>query len=338
LEKLALYIAFFPQLLAGPIERATRLIPQFYQRVNFDDQRVTDGLRLMIWGFFEKMVIADNLAILVDSVYNHPTHYQGIGLTLATLFYSFQIYCDFSGYSDIAIGAAQIMGYQTMDNFNRPYFSSSIGDFWRNWHISLSTWLRDYLYIPLGGNRVSRPRWYFNLMVVFLLCGLWHGANWTFILWGGIHGFYLIFSNLTKKIREGIIQKTGLNHPPGFYRAIKVVTTFVLVSFAWIFFRANSVSDSLYIISHLFSGWEKEFSIDGLRNMVFWKEGRFEFIIGSASIVFLIVVQIFQRNGRIYHLLSSKPIGLRWSFYYFILLAILLCGNFGTKQFIYFQF
>ena len=286
LGKLALYIAFFPQLLAGPIERATRLLPQFYQKFNFDDRRVSDGLKLMLWGFFQKMVIADNLAVLVDSVYNHPYQYQGMGLTLATFFYCFQIYCDFSGYSDIAIGAAQIMGYQTMDNFNRPYFSSSIGEFWRRWHISLSTWLRDYLYIPLGGNRVSRSRFYFNLMAVFLICGLWHGANWTFVIWGGLHGFYLVFSNLTQKIRGEIIRRIGLDRTPIFHRALKLGITFLLVCFAWIFFRANTVSDSLYIISHLFSGWEIEMNVETFKDMFFWKEGRFEFIIGSLSIIF----------------------------------------------------
>lgn len=336
LGRLALYVAFFPQLLAGPIERATRLLPQFHLRVNFDYQRVMDGLKLMLWGFFQKVVIADNLAVLVDAVYNNPGQYQGMSLTLATLFYCFQIYCDFSGYSDIAIGTAQIMGYQTMDNFNRPYFSSSIAEFWRRWHISLSTWLRDYLYIPLGGNRVTQSRWYFNLMTVFLLCGLWHGANWTFVIWGGLHGFYLVFSNMTKNLREGIIRKIGLDLTPKFHRALKGLTTFLLVCFAWIFFRANNVSDSLYIISHLFSGWGKE--IDAFRNMFFWKQGRFEFIIGSTSILFLIFVQILQRNERILHLISFQPIGVRWCFYYFILLTILLCGNFGSRQFIYFQF
>ena len=195
----ALYVSFFPQLLAGPIERATRFLPQLYEKFDFDYPRVTKGLKLMLWGLFQKMVIADNLATLVDSVYNDPSHHQGISLILATFFFAFQIYCDFSGYSDIAIGAAQVLGIKTMDNFNRPYFSKSIPEFWRRWHISLSTWFRDYFYIPLGGNRVSIPRWYFNLFFVMLICGFWHGANWTFIVWGGLHGFYLaIFSDHTR--------------------------------------------------------------------------------------------------------------------------------------------
>ncbi|MGZ3537502.1 MAG: MBOAT family O-acyltransferase, partial [Thermodesulfobacteriota bacterium] len=172
----ALYVAFFPQLLAGPIERATRFLPQVNEKFDFDYSRAAKGLRLILWGLFQKMVIADNLAPLVDSVYNHPTDYQGASLALATLFFAFQIYYDFSGYSDIAIGAAQILGYKTIENFKRPYLSGSIPEFWRRWHISLSTWFRDYLYIPMGGNRVSIPRWYFNLFIVMLICGFWHGA------------------------------------------------------------------------------------------------------------------------------------------------------------------
>lgn len=334
----ALYVSFFPQLLAGPIERASRLIPQFYKKYNFNYQRVTHGLILMLWGFFQKMVIADNLATIVDSVYSQPTQYQGMSLFIAAFFYSFQIYCDFSGYSDIAIGAAQVMGFTTMVNFNRPYFSKSILEFWRRWHISLSTWFRDYFYIPLGGNRVSIPRWYFNLFFVLLICGLWHGANWTFVVWGGLHGFYLVMSALTQNIRGKIYKTIGLDKAPRLHHSLKTLVTFSLVSLAWVFFRAHSISDAIYILSHLFTGWQDIFHADVLIKNSLWGSLKFQGITGLASIGVLILVEWGARHGSIVEMISAKPIWIRWPAYYFILLSILLFGHFGTKQFIYFQF
>lgn len=333
--RFALFVAFFPQLLAGPIERARRLLPQFYEKIEFDDRRVSGGLRLMLWGFFQKMVIADNLAPLVDAVYNHPTQYQGIPLAVATLFFTFQIYCDFSGYSDIAIGAAQVLGYRTMDNFNRPYFSASIQEFWRRWHISLSTWFRDYLYIPLGGNRVSVPRWYFNISMVMVICGLWHGANWTFILWGAIHGFYLVFSALTLSARRKVHQVLGLNRVPRLHRYFKGLITFSLVCFAWIFFRANNISDAIFIISHLFTGWA---GLGSEALAPFLGSLRFKLVVGAASIGILLLVHLLQGDKRITDWLSEKRMAFRWSFYYGMISAILLYGHFGSREFIYFQF
>jgi D-alanyl-lipoteichoic acid acyltransferase DltB (MBOAT superfamily) len=335
---LALYVAFFPQLLAGPIERATRFLPQLYERFDFDYQRVTIGLKLMLWGLFQKMVIADNLAPLVDSVYTDPAHHSGIGLVLATLFFTFQIYCDFAGYSHIAIGAAKVIGFTTMDNFNRPYFSKSIPEFWRRWHISLSTWFRDYFYIPLGGNRVSIPRWYFNLFIVLLICGLWHGANWTFVVWGGLHGLYLVFSAFTRKMRENIYRAMGLDRVPRLHDCLKVMVTFLLVCFAWIFFRANNISDGIVILSRLFTGWEGTLSFDLFKSVPLWKPLKFELMTGVASIGVLILVQLLQTRWSIMQILSQKPIWIRWTAYYSLLLAILLFGNFGGKPFIYFQF
>lgn len=334
----ALYVAFFPQLLAGPIERATRFLPQLYEKFDLDYSRVTNGLKLMLWGLFQKMVIADNLAPLVDSVYNDPMHHHGISLLLATLFFTFQIYCDFAGYSDMAIGAAQVMGFTTMDNFNRPYFSKSIAEFWRKWHISLSTWFRDYLYIPMGGNRVSIPRWYFNLFIVLLICGLWHGANWTFIVWGGLHGIYLVFSAASQNIREKIHKAIGLDKVPRLHTYLKVTVTFLLVCFAWIFFRANSLTDALYIILHLFAGWKDIFRFDIFNSIPSWEPFRLELMIAVASIGVLILVHLLQRRGSVVQILSQKPTWVRWSVYYSIILSILLFGNFGSKQFIYFQF
>jgi len=324
--------------LAGPIERATRFLPQLYGRFDFDYSRVTNGLKLMLWGLFQKMVIADNLALLVDSVYNNPTHHSGVGLVLGTFFFAFQIYCDFAGYSDMAIGAAQVMGFTTMDNFNRPYFSKSIPEFWRRWHISLSTWFRDYLYIPIGGNRVTVPRWYFNLFIVLLICGLWHGANWTFVVWGGLHGIYLVFSAFTQKMREKIRKAIGLDRVPRLHHDLKIVVTFFLVCFAWIFFRANNISDAIYIISHLFTGWEDIFHADDLMKNLLWGSLKFEWIIALASVGVLILVERGTGHGSIAEMISAKPIWIRWPAYYFIFLSILLFGVFGKKQFIYFQF
>jgi len=180
----SLYVMFYPQLVAGPIERPQNLLHQFRTEHKFDYQRVADGLKLMAWGLFKKVVIADKLAIIVNNVYDDPCHYHGLSFVIASIFFAFQIFCDFSGYTDIAIGAAQVMGFKLMKNFNKPYHSKSISEFWSRWHISLSTWFNDYLYIPLGGSRVKVPRWYFNLFIVFVISGLWHGANWAYIAWG----------------------------------------------------------------------------------------------------------------------------------------------------------
>jgi D-alanyl-lipoteichoic acid acyltransferase DltB (MBOAT superfamily) len=334
----ALYVAFFPQLLAGPIERSTRLLPQLRKAFYFDYQRVTEGAKLIFWGLFQKVVVADTLSTLVDSVYDKPTQYTGISFAVATVFFAFQIYCDFSGYSDIAIGAAQILGYRTMENFNRPYFSKSIAEFWRRWHISLSSWFRDYLYIPLGGNRVSIPRGYLNLLVVFLLCGLWHGANWTFVIWGGLHGGYLVFSNVTQRARERVVQKLGLENTPRLSKSLKVLTTFIFVCFAWIFFRSNSVSDAFYIVSHLLTGWETVFNMETLRDGLSLGPSRFQWIVGTASIGLVLFVQLLQRQGRVIDQLSKKPVWLRWSIYYAMISIFLLCGSLQSKEFIYFQF
>ena len=333
----ALYVAFFPQLLAGPIERAKRFLPQLMEKCDFDYWKVTNGLKLMLWGLFQKMVIADNLAPLVDSVYNDPTHHSGVGLALATVFFAFQIYCDFAGYSDIAIGAAKIMGFTTMENFNRPYFSKSIPEFWRRWHISLSTWFRDYLYIPIGGNRVSIPRWYLNLFVVLSICGLWHGANWTFIVWGGLHGIYLVFSAFTRNIREKIHKAMGLDRIPRLHNYFKVTVTFSLVCFAWIFFRANSISDALYIISHLCTGLG-DIAVWALKAMPFFRPLKFHLVVGVVSVGILLFIHLLQGDSHFDRWLSDKRISLRWAVYYSMALAILLFGNFGTKEFIYFQF
>jgi D-alanyl-lipoteichoic acid acyltransferase DltB (MBOAT superfamily) len=244
----SLYVMFYPQLVAGPIERPQNLLHQFYEKHVFDADEFYIGIKMMLWGMFKKVVIADRLAILVNQVYNNPQQHNSTMLFIASIFFAIQIYCDFSGYSSIAIGAARVMGFKLMKNFDTPYQSKDINQFWKKWHISLSSWFKDYLYIPLGGNKVAVPRWYFNLLIVFIISGFWHGANWTFIIWGALHGFYLVFAIATKKLRHAINTAIHLPANSKVNHLLQVVSTFCLVTFAWIFFRANSLSDAVYII------------------------------------------------------------------------------------------
>ncbi len=325
-----LFVTFFPQLVAGPIERARNLLPQFYQQFEFDYQRITDGLRRMAWGFFKKLVIADRLAVYVNTVYNHPADFSGGPVWLATYFFAFQIYCDFSGYSDIAIGAAQVMGFTLMENFRRPYHSRSIREFWQRWHISLSTWFKDYLYIPLGGNRVGAGRRQLNMLVVFLISGLWHGANWTFIIWGALHGFYMVFSGWVAPLRSRLYMWSGMVHWPRLLAAMQVVVTFHLVLFSWIFFRANSLSDALLILKKLWI-WPAAHQSVAL--------GKVEMAVALLALLLLAGVEWIQQKGSWRRLLADKPVWVRRSLYYALVMIILLFGMMTREQqFIYFQF
>ncbi|MDY6989121.1 MAG: MBOAT family O-acyltransferase [Thermodesulfobacteriota bacterium] len=340
----ALYVSFFPQLVAGPIERSTRLLPQFYRKNDFDYERVTSGLQLMLWGFFKKVVIADRLAILVNQVYNNPTEYTGITLIIATYFFAFQIYCDFSGYSDIAIGAAQVMGYDLMTNFNHPYFSRSVGEFWRRWHISLSTWFKDYLYIPLGGNRVSKLRWHFNIMAVFVISGLWHGANWTFLAWATLHGFYLLCSVWLRDLRISVATALQLDKHHRLRESVAAVLTFHLVTFAWIFFRANSISDAFYIVRNLFTDLGHFLlhitELGTGKGLIGGDLGlsKAELVLAFALILLMEVTHFLQRKGSIRLFFSERPIWIRWPAYYAAIFGTLFLGKYGVQEFIYFQF
>jgi D-alanyl-lipoteichoic acid acyltransferase DltB (MBOAT superfamily) len=336
----SLYVMFYPQLVAGPIERPNNLLHQFHEKKYFNNNAVVSGLRLMIWGLFKKVVIADRLAIVTDPVFNDPQQYQPVALAMATLFFCFQIFCDFSGYSDMAIGAARIMGFKLMTNFNRPYHARSISEFWSRWHISLSTWFKDYLYISLGGNRVSVPRWYFNLFFVFLVSGFWHGANWTFIIWGAIHGFYLIFALVTKKFREGFADVTGISKKPWLYNSLQTITTFFLVLLSWVFFRANSVDDALYILGQF---PKIVLNLPQLVNFFQSLGPNFpmnpkEIATALSLIVFMEIIHQLQARRNVTVSFNRLPVFARWSFYYAAILAILFLGVFENREFIYFQF
>jgi alginate O-acetyltransferase complex protein AlgI len=383
----ALYVSFFPTLLSGPIERSTRLLPQLYRKVDFDYERVVNGLILMGWGFFQKLVIADRLAQYANLVYSSPQMFKGLPLLMATYFFAIQVYCDFSGYTDIAIGTAQVMGYELMPNFKRPFFARSIGDLWRRWHISLISWFREYLYIPLGGNRVSRWRLYFNILLVFTLSGLWHGAQWTFVTWGALNGVLIIMSRVTDRVRTAIRDRVfgGLAQVPAavffgltallaggavaggmagigwggriaagigflallplgimkargsvftkFCESLKgfwmVVATFHLFVLGAVFFRAKSLTDAWYVLTH-FAG------TNILQVPLIYKLSELGIMLGV--IILLNVIHLVQeRYGSIRKLIREKPLPVRWALYYLLVMTIFL-GMQKSSQFIYFQF
>jgi alginate O-acetyltransferase complex protein AlgI len=327
----ATYVMFFPQLVAGPIERPQNLLHQFYEEHRFDYERVTSGLKRMAWGFFKKLVVADRLALYVNDVYAAPQDFNGLQLTIATLFFAYQIYCDFSAYSDIAIGSARVLGFNLMENFNTPYYSRSISEFWRRWHISLSTWFRDYVYVPLGGSRVPKWRWGFNLLVTFGVSGLWHGANWTYVVWGLLNGIYLISSGLTSGVRNRVMGRVGLSESSALRSALSIVATFLLVCVGWVFFRAQNMGEAFYILSHFWRDWN------------FGAIGTEQFLLRQMPVALgaIAVLEIGQLlHGRISFpkLVLRAPMPLRWAGYAAFMLAVVLFGVYRNAQFIYFQF
>jgi D-alanyl-lipoteichoic acid acyltransferase DltB (MBOAT superfamily) len=330
---------FYPQLVAGPIERPENLIHQLAEEHSFDAQRVLDGLKLMVWGFFKKMVIADKIAIVVDRVYEHPTDFTGVPLIAAALFFGIQVYCDFSGYSDIAIGSAQVMGIRLRDNFNRPFHSTSIADFWRRWHISLVAWFRDYVYIPLGGNRVGKGRWYFNLFFTFTLSGLWHGAGWGFVLWGSLNGCYLILSDLTRTLRKKWVQWIRLDRLPKLHRGLQMTFTFLLFCFTLIIFRAKSLSDALYAITHLGTGLSSRAGIKmSFERLYSLGLDRYGLLIAVLSIAIMELIYGIEKQSQMRQMFSEKPVWVRWPLYYLLILFLIFFGEYNDHAFIYFQF
>lgn len=316
------FVSFFPQLVAGPIERAKRLLPQFYKKRIFSYEQSVAGLRLMLWGFFKKIVIADNIARSVDMVFNHPADFHGITVVLATIGFAIQIYCDFSGYSDIAIGCAKLFGIEIMKNFDAPYFSKSPKEFWRKWHISLSTWFRDYVYIPLGGNRKGLSKMQWNLMITFLISGLWHGANWTFVIWGFLHGSAVCIQNY--------IEHKKINFRINTY--LSGLLLFSFVCFAWIFFRAANLQAAILLLSNIFHpAGASEINIF-LGSQIYLS--RF-----AASLCLFVLLEILIRNINMQNWFNRIQRKWRRAFYYAIVFWIVYFGAFdNTPHFMYFQF
>lgn len=327
----ALYVMFYPQLVAGPIERPQNLLHQFHERKYFSYDNLTGGLKLMLWGLFKKIVIADRLSLFVNEVYGNPGNYQGLTFVAATIFFAIQIYCDFSGYSSIAQGSAQVMGFQLMNNFDRPYLALSVREFWQRWHISLSTWFRDYVYIPLGGSKTSAMKWYRNLFLTFLLSGFWHGASWNFVIWGALHGSFVL-------VEQSVMQRWRLLNriPPGFRVVLGRLYVFLVVCLAWVFFRASSLPDALYILDSMLSVGSYDLTQLSLQLVPENRHSVYtiDIFLGWFWILFLAVVEF--ASARI--ILWGMYTPLRWAYYFSAILSLILLGVYESNQFIYFQF
>lgn len=334
---LALYVAFFPTLLAGPIERGKHLLPQLHKVHDFSYERVVAGLQLVTWGVFKKVVVADRLAIYVNAVYGNPQAYRGFPLLLATFLFAIQLYYDFSGYTDIARGVAKILGYDILVNFNLPYLSKSIREFWRRWHMSMTSWFRDYVYIPLGGNRVSRARMYLNIIIVFLVSGLWHGASGTFVIWGGLHGAYMVASVATEGVRGKVRSWLSIDAEGKFATVYRTIITFCLVDFAWIFFRAGSLSEARYVVTNMFSWAHSGAATARLVRLPTGSNG-IEFAICLILIAFMFMLEIMQAHRPLGHMLNGEPVLVRWLTYVGLVTTILLFGVMGSPQFFYVRF
>jgi len=331
----ALFVSFFPQLVAGPIERSKNLLRQLATPGKFDYEQVRSGLLTMLWGFFLKLVIADRAAILVDNVYTNVREFKGLSLAIASSLFALQIYCDFMSYSTIAKGAARVLGYGLMDNFDTPYFAVSIKDFWSRWHISLSTWLRDYLYIPLGGNRRGRLRKYFNIIITFFVSGLWHGASFTFIVWGLLHGFYQIIEDILKPIFHRLLETIKIDKNNKLLIIVEVMITFVLVDIAWVFFRANTLSDGIYVIKNAFI-WHNKYSVD--EYLTLGLDVRNTIMLSIATIILFVSSLLKRTYVQMIDWVSTKKFYIRYAMYWTCVSFIIFSLDIGGAEFIYFQF
>ena len=328
----ALYISFFPKLLAGPIEKSTNLLVQLNSETKFNYERVVEGLRRMLWGFFKKIVIADRLSSLIDPVYSHPSNFSGMYVLIICYLFAFQIYCDFSGYTDIAIGASKILGYDIVENFNFPFLSKNVGEFWRRWHLSLSNWLKDYLFTPIVFKRKGWNNYalVYATFITFILCGLWHGAKWTFVVFGLLQGIVISYELLTKNIRK----KWASKMPSTLYDNLSLILTFHFIVFSFIFFRADNMHNAFEIINKT-SGLFKIYTFRSVFPAAFHK---YDFIICIFSIITMEYIHFLQRKGVNWKTLTIKPVYVRWTFYYLIIIAIITLGVFEKNQFIYYQF
>jgi alginate O-acetyltransferase complex protein AlgI len=335
------FVSFFPQLVAGPIERAIDLLPQFMRKRKFDLKEAASGCRQMLWGLFKKIVIADALAKYVEIVYSTPGEFYGVSVLTATVLFTFQVYCDFSGYSDIAIGTAKLFNFQLTTNFRTPLFSKSMKEFWGRWHITLSTWFRDYLYIPMGGNKVSKSRWFFNLFFTFLISGLWHGASWAFAIWGALNGLYLILEVQTAPFFMAFNRFTRLVEVPRLLNVFRTLITFSLFAFSLMIFRAESGEDAWTLITHLPQQLTLHFSsltafIAPLDRIFLSRPESIQLLL---SFIVFITVDLLIRNKGIDVMIYKLPRPARFVVYYFIVTWLLICGAFNEPQeFVYFQF
>lgn len=341
LARYALFVSFFPQLVAGPIERSKNLLTQLQSPPDFDAKKASNGIRLILWGLFVKMVIADNLSGMVMNVYGNFRALSGIEILLGTMLFAVQIYCDFSGYSYIAIGSANIMGYDLMENFRSPYLSASVGEFWRRWHISLSTWFRDYLYIPLGGSRRGTARKYLNTMIVFVVSGLWHGANWTFVVWGALNGAMIVLGEATKGLRMRAADALHVNRQAWSYKFFQRLITFLLINLTWIYFRAPDIATANQMLARVFTDlnlrallsagvWDIFFNMQTMALVFF-------------SVLLLVATDVIRYRGTTLDVWMGRQNALfRYGVYAVLLLVIFAFGiygrGFGQTQFIYFQF
>lgn len=341
----ALFVSFFPQLVAGPIERSDNLLRQLREvpeKKITEWEQVINGLILMLYGLFMKMVIADRIAIMVDKVFNYTFMYGTLELVVAAIGFAIQIYCDFGSYSIIAVGAAKVMGFTLMENFNTPYFACSIKEFWRRWHISLSTWFRDYLYIPLGGNRRGKARKYVNLMITFLVSGLWHGASWNYVVWGGIHGLYQVVGDVLMPVRTRVKEVLKVNTDCDSYKWGQILTTFAMTTFAWIFFRADSLRSAIIYIKRMFTIWNPWVLFDGSLYELGLDRTEMNVLIAALIVLLLVDLVRYKKEMQIDIYLQKQNRLFVWMAAIVMIVVVAVYGKYGlaveANQFIYFQF
>lgn len=341
----ALFVSFFPQLVAGPIERSKNLMTQIRNEASikvWDYKRITQGLTMMLWGFFMKMVISDRIAIIVNQIFGNYEEYHMTGLIVGSVSFAIQIYTDFNGYSTIAIGAAKVMGFELMENFNTPFFARSVGDMWRRWHVSMSSWFKDYIYIPLGGSRKGRLKKYRNLMITFIASGLWHGANWTYVLWGAINGFYQIVGDLLTPVKKKINKAMNTKTESFGYKLFQAAITFGLFCLSTIFFRSETITDGAHYIGRMFmyrdwwsifDGSLLTYGLDGLEMNI---------LVVSVLILFIVSVVRYKKSLNIAQYLDEQCLAFRWIVLIILIMFVINFGhygpNFDSAQFIYFQF
>lgn len=335
----ALYVMFFPQLVAGPIERPAQLLPQLAAPVTFNPTQARRGLERMLWGFFKKIVIADQLAQIINPFYANPPTDGALLIVLAIMF-TYQLYCDFSGYSDIAVGSAMLLGFNLNENFNRPFAARTFADFWRRWHISLSNWIRDYLYYPLalGWGRVSKTKLYISLLTSFTLIGLWHGANWTYVVFGAMHGLYLAVELMTERLRKVLTETIGLVRYPFAHHALQTVIVFIFVTVSFVVFRSESLHQAGWIMSNIVNNFDVAFVLNDLVDVLAQQTGKIILMVTIFSIVIMEVVQYYQAQKNTPFLFEDSPVYVRYGWYYALTVSIVIFGHFGAQSFIYFQF